>query len=59
MITLRKFRLDFKPLNQPFQFNAGEVAVITEFEKPFVKIKVNEKEYTLPLRDFIVSTMAV
>ncbi len=59
MKITRKFRLDYKPLNQPFQFTAGEVATVKELAKPLIKIKVKEKEYTLPFRDFMVSTVAI
>ncbi len=52
----RIFRLDFKPLNSPYRFAAGDVATVTEMEKSFVKIKVNNKDYILPYRDFMVST---
>jgi hypothetical protein len=52
----RVFRQDYIPLNKGYKFNNGDVATILEEDKPNVKIKVDEKPYFLPYRDFIVIT---
>jgi hypothetical protein len=52
----RVFRQDFISLNKEYKFNQGDVATILEEDKPNIKIKVDEKPYLLPYRDFIVTT---
>ncbi len=52
----RVFRQDYISLNKKYKFNCGEIATILEEDKPNVKIKVDEKLYLLPYRDFIVTT---
>lgn len=52
----RVFRQDYIPLNKEYKFNSGDVATILEEKKPNIKIKVDEKPYMLPYRDFIVTT---
>jgi len=52
----RKFRRDFVSINKEHRFNCGEVATIVKEERPNVTIKINEKSYILPYRDFIVVT---
>jgi hypothetical protein len=52
----RVFRQEYVPSNKEYKFNSGDVAVIVEENKPNIKIKVDEKPYILPYRDFIVIT---
>jgi hypothetical protein len=52
----RVFRQDYIPLNKEYKFNSGDVATILKEDKPNIKIKVDEKPYLLPYRDFIIIT---
>lgn len=52
----REFRHDYISINKKDNFNRGDIATILEETKPNIKIKVNEKPYILPYRDFIIVT---
>jgi hypothetical protein len=52
----RVFRQEYIPSNKEYKFKGGDVAIILEENKPNIKIKVDEKPYVLPYRDFIVIT---
>ena len=52
----RVFRHDFISLNRELKFHRGDVAIIIEENRPTIKIKVDEKPYLLPYRDFIITT---
>ncbi len=52
----RVFRQEYIPSNKEYKFKSGDVAVIVEENKPNIKIKVDEKPYVLPYRDFIIIT---
>ena len=52
----RIFRQDYVPLEKDYKFNSGEIATIIKESKQTVEIKVAEKIYKLPYRDFIVVT---
>lgn len=52
----RIFRQDYIPLEKEFKFTRGEIATIVKEDKKTVEIKVAEKTYKLPYRDFIVLT---
>ena len=52
----RVFRQDYIPFNKEYKFNRGDVATILEESRPTIKIKVAEKLYLLPYRDFIITT---
>jgi hypothetical protein len=55
----RVFRQDYFPFNKEYKFNRGDVATIVEESKPIIKIKVDDKPYLLPYRDFIITTKQV
>lgn len=52
----RVFVQDYIPLDEKYKFTRGEVATIIKEDKQTVSIKVDEKDYTLPYRDFIILT---
>ena len=52
----RVFRQDYIFFNKEYKFNGGDVATILEEKKPEIKIKVGDKPYSLPYRDFIIIT---
>lgn len=52
----RIFRQNYIPLEKEYKFTRGEVATIVKEDKKTVEIKVAEKQYKLPYRDFIVLT---
>lgn len=56
MANKRIFRQDYIPLEKEYKFTRGEVATIVKEDKKTVEIKVAEKKYKLPYRDFIVLT---
>jgi len=55
----RIFRQDYIPLNKEYKFNRGDVATILKEDKRNVKIKVGEKPYLLPFRDFVILTKKI
>lgn len=55
----RIFRHDFVPLNNEYKFNCGEVATIIKEDLPDVLIKIEERSYQLPYREFIVLTKRI
>lgn len=55
----RIFRQDFVPLNNEYRFNSGEVATIVKEDIPNVLIKVEDKSYQLPYREFIIITKRI
>jgi hypothetical protein len=52
----RVFRQDYISINKEYKFISGDVAIILEENKPNIKIKVDDKAYLLPYRDFIITT---
>ncbi|MFC2134919.1 hypothetical protein ACFLR4_02425 [Bacteroidota bacterium] len=52
----RIFRQDYIPLNEAYKFKSGDVATIIAEGKKNVKIKIGEKPYLLPYREFIILT---
>jgi hypothetical protein len=55
----RVFRQDYVSIHKKFKFNSGDVAVIVEENKPNVAFKVDDKPYSLPYRDFIITTKLI
>jgi hypothetical protein len=55
----RVFRQDYVSLQRKLKFKGGDVAVILEENKPFVAFKVDDIPYSLPYRDFIVTTKLI
>lgn len=55
----REFRQDFVPLSKEYKFNTGDIAIIEKEEIPNVRVKINQKSYLLPYREFIVITKRV
>jgi len=55
----RVFREDYVSLQRKFKFKSGDVATIVEENKPFIAFKVDDKPYSLPYRDFIVTTRLI
>jgi hypothetical protein len=55
----RVFRQDFISLHKEYKFNSGDVATIVEENRPNITIKVDEKPYSLPYRDFIITTKQI
>lgn len=56
MVKKRVFKQNYTSLNEEYKFNNGDVAIILKEGKENVKIKVDEKPYLLPYRDFIILT---
>lgn len=52
MVKKRVFRQNYTSLNEEYKFTNGTVATILKEGKENVKIKVDEKSYLLPYRDF-------
>jgi len=52
----RIFRQNYVSLNEEYKFTSGAVATILKEGKENVKIKVDERSYLLPYRDFIILT---
>jgi len=55
----RVFRQDYVSLQRKYNFKGGDVATILEENKPNIAFKVDEKSYSLPYRDFIVTTKLI
>lgn len=55
----RVFRQDYVSLNKKFKFNSGDIAIILEENRPNIAFKVDDKPYSLPYRDFIVTTRLI
>jgi len=52
----RIFRHDFIQKNNDLFFKEGEIATVLKEERPLIHIKVKAKKYTLPYRDFMITT---
>ncbi|MCX6175558.1 MAG: hypothetical protein NTZ27_12465 [Ignavibacteriales bacterium] len=55
----RVFKQNYVSLNEGYKFTNGAVATILKEGKENVKIKVDEKSYLLPYRDFIILTKKI
>ena len=55
----RVFRQNYVSLNEEYKFTNGSVATILKEDKEKVQIKVDEKSYLLPYRDFIILTKKI
>jgi len=59
MVKKRVFKQNYTSLNEEYKFTNGAVATIIKEGKENVKIKVDEKSYFLPYRDFIILTKKI
>ncbi len=59
MVKKRVFKQNYTSLNEEYKFTNGAVATILKEGKENVKIKVDEKSYFLPYRDFIILTKKI
>lgn len=52
----RVFRQNYVPLDKEYKFNCGDIATVVKEGKQNITIKVAEKNYVLPYREFIILT---
>ena len=61
-VTMEKkriFKQNYTSLDEEYKFTNGAVATILKEDKENVKIKVDDKSYSLPYRDFIILTKKI